>query len=163
MAKTKKEDMDVSFQIEDLKNKIKLKDDLLQKANERLKKEEELLDLHKSKVKKFMEEIKKLNLEKNSLRMNFMDIVADNANIDRNEFFEQTMTSIANNYSKPPKEESSTDEKDKKTPVSVPQKKEPPIKEESQPIDNITPLAQARAEYNKKHPDGFSAAERSKH
>ena len=156
MANTKKELTGADFKIEEIKKKINQKDKDIKLANERMQKEIELVEFHKNKLKKYTDDLKKINLEKKGLRMDLMDLRADMAKIDRDEYFENVMTAVDNKTSK-----SVSNEKIDKveTPVIAQDDKE---NIESQIKDNITPLDKARAEFNKKHPNGFSVVERSK-
>lgn len=162
MANAKKELTGADFKIEEIKKKISQKDKDIKLANERIQKEIELVEFHKNKLKKYTDDLKKINLEKKGLRMDLMDLRADMAKIDRDEYFENVMTAVDNKTSKIVLNEKI----DKvETPVIAQDEKQNSLnkeKTESQIKDNMTPLDKARAEFNKKHPNGFSVVERSK-
>lgn len=162
MANAKKELTGVDFKIEEIKKKISQKDKDIKLANERIQKEIELVEFHKNKVKKYTDDFKKLNLEKKGLRMDLMDLRADIAKVDRDEYFENVMTAAEN---KTPNGVSNEKIDKVETPaINQVEKQNSPNKEktETQIKDNMTPLDKARAEFNKKHPNGFSVVERSK-
>ncbi len=119
--------------------------------------------------------------------MDLMDLRADIANVDRDQYFESAMSAADKNTPKAEPEEkvdgvtapsTATEEKTEK-PSEDKEKsdlndpKENPDSEnkdlvvnneddKSESDDNITPYQKARAEFNKKHPNGISIAERSK-
>lgn len=155
MANVKKEATGLEFQIEELRKKIGQKDKDILSVKERMKKEMDLVEFHKNKLKKYSDDLQKLNLEKKGLRMDLMDLRADMAEIDRDAYFENAMTAADN---KMPKVEVEVPAADKKE-IQMPLNKE---KQVSPAQEHMTPLDKARAEFNKKHPDGFSAVERSK-
>lgn len=159
MVNAKKELTGADFKIEEIKKKISQKDKDIKLANERMQKEMELVEFHKNKLKKYTDDLKKINLEKKGLRMDLMDLRADMAKIDRDEYFENVMTAVDNKTSK-----SVSNEKIETPVIAQDEKQNSPNKEntESQIKDNMTPLDKARAEFNKKHPNGFSVVERSK-
>lgn len=162
MANAKKELTGVDFKIEEIKKKISQKDKDIKLANERIQKEIELVEFHKNKVKKYTDDFKKLNLEKKGLRMDLMDLRADIAKVDRDEYFENVMTAAEN---KTPNGVSNEKIDKVETPaINQVEKQNSSNKEktETQIKDNMTPLDKARAEFNKKHPNGFSVVERSK-
>ena len=162
MTNAKKEPTGVDFKIEELKKKISQKDKDIKLVNERIQKEIELVEFHKNKVKKYTDDFKKLNLEKKGLRMDLMDLRDDIAKVDRDEYFENVMTAAEN---KTPNGVSNEKIDKVETPaINQAEKQNSPNKEkiESQIKDNMTPLDKARAEFNKKHPNGFSVVERSK-
>lgn len=187
MATTKKEAPSLDFQIEELKKKIEQKDKDIKLAEERMQKENELVEFHKTKVKKYSEDIRNMNLQKKGLRMDLMDLRADIANVDRDQYFENAMSAAEKNMPKAEPEgkvdgvtapssatgettdkpsegkEKSDYDAPKENPDSE-RKESSENKEDgkSKSSDNITSLEKARAEFNKKHPNGFSIAERSK-
>ncbi len=163
MANVKKEPLSLDFQIEELKKKIVKIDEDIKSNTERMQKENELVAFHKSKVKKYSDVIRNLDLEKKVLRMDLMDLRADIAQVDRVEYFENVMSAAEKNTPKIKPEEkvdganapsTTTDD----TSISPDEKTE----DSNESEDNITSLEKARAEFNKKHPDGISIAERSK-
>lgn len=162
MANVKKEATSLDFQIEELRKKIGQKDKDILLVKERMKKEMDLVEFHKNKLKKYSDDLQKLNLEKKGLRMDLMDLRADMAEIDRDAYFENAMTAADKKMTKVDQEEKVDEVEvpaaDKKE-IQMPLNKE---KQVSPDQEHMTPLDKARAEFNKKHPDGFSAVERSK-
>lgn len=162
MVNAKKELTGADFKIEEIKKKISQKDKDIKLANERMQKEMELVEFHKNKLKKYTDDFKKLNLEKKGLRMDLMDLRADMAKVDRDEYFENVMTAAEN---KTPNGVSNEKIDKVETPAINQAEKQNSLnkeKPESQIKDKMTPLDKARAEFNKKHPNGFSVVERSK-
>lgn len=162
MANAKKELTGADFKIEEIKKKISQKDKDIKLANERMQKEMELVEFHKNKLKKYTDDFKKLNLEKKGLRIDLMDLRADMAKVDRDEYFENVMTAAEN---KTPNGVSNEKIDKVETPAINQAEKQNSLnkeKPESQIKDKMTPLDKARAEFNKKHPNGFSVVERSK-
>ena len=133
------------------------KDEAIKLAIEKKSKEEELVELHKSRVKKLESDIKKLEFVKKVIRMDMMDAAADAANLDRIQFFEKTVEAAIKNVSdaEPEEKQKSAEDKSKLTAEKdVPDKKDEPA--------GITPLDKARAEFMKKHPEGFAAVASAK-
>lgn len=187
MANVKKEVPSLDFQIEELKKKIEQKDNDIKLAEERRQKENELVEFHKAKVKKYSEDIRNMNLQKKGLRMDLMDLRADIANVDRDQYFESVMSAADNNIPKAEPERkvegaaaplTATREKTEtpgegkeKSGLEAPKKNPDSENKESvnnkeadksKTDDNITPLEKARAEFAKKNPSGISIAERCK-
>ncbi len=176
MANTKKETPSLEFQIEELKRKIEQKDVDIKQVTERMQKETELVEFHKAKVKKYSDDIRILNLQNKGLSMDLMDLRADMAQIDREKYFESAMIAADKNMPKAEPEKTveganapstapDADSSKADSEINDPEKNESSTKkddEQPQSIDSTNPLEKARAEFNKKHPDGFSIAERSK-
>ena len=187
MATAKKEAPSLDFQIEELKKKIEQRDKDIKLATERMLKENELVEFHKTKAKKYSEDIRNMNLQKKGFRMDLMDLRADIANVDRDQYFESAMSAAEKNMPKAGPEgkvdgvtapstatgeitDKPSEGKEKSYSDNLKENPDSENKEsvnnkdndKSKTDDNITPLEKARAEFNKKHPDGISIAERSK-
>lgn len=188
MANEKNDSKDLSFKIDELNQKVNSLEEEIKKVNARLDKENKLVDLHKIQAKKYVDTIKNLELKKKCLRMDLFDLVAKEKGVDRDKLFEETMASAVKNMSKadsannevdgvntpatsgddkqkePVKDVSKSDSYDSNKKNDSAQHGSVTIEEEDKnnTNDNITPLEKARAEFAKKNPNGFAAAERSK-
>ena len=181
MATAKKEPKNIEYKIEELNKKISQKNKEVQILTVRIKKEEELTNFHKNKVRKYFDDLKKLESEINGHRMEWLNLIADDKQIDRNKFFEQTMAVAVQNIPKvnfdnkvdsasmpsTKNEEKSIDsDSDEVKSVDVASKEKSEIhndvSNDKSVNNNINPLEQARAEWAKKNPGGFAGIERSR-
>ena len=159
MASEKDKTKDKQYKMDELRQQLIQKDEAIKLAIEKKSKEEELVELHKSRAKKLESDIKKLEFGKKVIRMDMMDAAADVANLDRNQFFEKAVESAIKNVSdaEPEEKQKSANPEDKSKLTAekdVSDKKDEPA--------GITPLDKARAEFMKKHPEGFAAVASAK-
>lgn len=175
MATQKDASQDLQIRMDELRKRLLQKDEAIKLAIEKKAKEEELIEGHKRKVKKYEEEIKKFNFEKKIIRMDMMDAAADISMMDRNQFFENAVESAIKNTpdvetGEKSKSEESEDESNSKLETNSEDKAEPKpeinktiTEEQSKAEDKIvTPLDKARAEFMKKHPEGFAGVASSR-
>lgn len=135
VEKNKVDEINFVAKIEVIKMEIQKKDEIISKLDERIQKEEHLIRLHETNKNKIFQERKRIHLERNSLKMDLIDLHADDAKVDREQFFNQLIANVSTALPKNNEEGRGLENLD------------------VTPENEMTPLQRAKAELIKKHPN----------
>ncbi len=151
MENSKSETMDVALKVETVKRRIGKKEDEIRKKMLQIQAEEKIIESHKAKLLDHRQKLERLEKQKKVLRLDLIDLLADDAKIDRNKFFEQIATAA-------------TLKSDSEHPNESGDCNQEIISESTNSKKNneVDSLEQVRAAIMKNHPNGISLSDRAK-